>query len=45
MSEQLALQSYVPTGSLEAYVSAVFRLPMLSAEEEREYAIRLREGQ
>jgi RNA polymerase sigma-32 factor len=44
MTEQLALQTYVPTGSLEAYVSSVFRLPMLSAEEEREHARNLRKN-
>ena len=44
MSKDLALQSYVPTGSLEAYVSAVFQLPMLSAEEERAYAKSLRKN-
>jgi len=43
MSKDLALPSLVPTGNLDAYVSAVFRLPMLSAEEERDYAKRLRE--
>ena len=44
MTEQQALQTYVPTGSLEAYVSSVFRLPMLSAEEEREHARNLRKN-
>ena len=44
MTEQHALQTYVPTGSLEAYVSSVFRLPMLSAEEEREHARNLRKN-
>jgi len=43
MSNELALPTPVPTGNLDAYVSAVFRLPMLSAEEERDYANRLRE--
>jgi RNA polymerase sigma-32 factor len=33
----------MPSGSLEAYVEAVNRVPMLSAEEERELAIRYRE--
>lgn len=44
MSEKLALQTYVPTGSLEAYVGSVFQLPMLTAEEEREHARNLREN-
>jgi RNA polymerase sigma-32 factor len=44
MTKDLALQSYVPTGSLEAYVNAVFRLPMLSVEEEREHAEKLRKN-
>lgn len=37
------LEMSLPTGSLEAYVEAVNRLPMLSAEEERELALRLRD--
>ena len=43
MSNELALQTHVPTGSLESYVGAVFQLPMLSAEEEREHARNLRQ--
>jgi len=38
-----AMTFTLPTGSLESYVSAAFRIPMLSAEEERDYACRLRE--
>jgi RNA polymerase sigma-32 factor len=33
----------MPTGSLEAYVQTVNRFPMLSAEEERELALRFRQ--
>ena len=33
----------MPTGSLEAYIQTVNRFPMLSAEEERSLALRLRE--
>ena len=35
----------MPTGSLEAYVQTVNRIPMLSAEEERSLALRWRESQ
>jgi RNA polymerase sigma-32 factor len=49
MSNSLALTvrdpwSLVPSlGNLDAYISAVNRLPMLSAEEEKDYAQRLRD--
>jgi len=36
------LQLATPTGSLEAYVQAVHRIPMVSAERERELALRFR---
>ena len=42
MSKELALTA-LPTGSMDAYISAAFQLPMLSAEEERRLAIRLRD--
>ncbi|MEJ2454266.1 MAG: RNA polymerase sigma factor RpoH [Candidatus Thiodiazotropha sp.] len=42
MSKELALTA-LPTGSMDAYISAAFQLPMLSAEEERQLAIRLRD--
>src|SRR5688572_17411402 len=32
-----------PTGSLEAYIQTVNRFPMLTAQEERELALRLRD--
>jgi len=43
MNKQLAIPMTLPTGNMEAYISAAFQLPMLSAEEEHEYAVRLRD--
>ena len=43
MSKQLAIPMSLPTGNMEAYVSAAFQLPMLSAEEEHDLAVRLRD--
>ncbi|MCU7915746.1 MAG: RNA polymerase sigma factor RpoH [Candidatus Thiodiazotropha sp. (ex Gloverina cf. vestifex)] len=43
MSRALALTA-LPTGSMDAYISAAFQLPMLSAEEEHNLAIRLRDN-
>lgn len=37
------LELVVPTGSLETYQAAVARIPVLSAEEERDLALRLRD--
>ncbi len=45
MNKQLAIPMTLPTGSMDAYVSAAFQLPMLSAEEEHDLAVRLRENQ
>ena len=42
MSKELALTA-LPTGSMDAYISAAFQLPMLSAEEERQLAVQLRD--
>lgn len=42
MSRELALTA-LPTGSMEAYISSAFQLPMLSAEEEHNLAVRLRD--
>jgi RNA polymerase sigma-32 factor len=42
MSKELALTA-LPTGSMDAYIGAAFQLPMLSAEEERQLAIQLRD--
>jgi RNA polymerase sigma-32 factor len=44
MSNSLAI-SAMPTGNMDAYVSAAFQLPMLSAEEEHDLAVRLRDRQ
>jgi len=43
MSMALNLQLPLPTGSLEAYVGAVQRIPLLSIEEEQDLARRYRE--
>jgi len=45
MSKQLAIPMTLPTGSMDAYISAAFQLPILSAEEEHELAVRLRDHQ
>ena len=42
MATELALTASLPTGSMDAYISAAYQIPMLSAEEERELAERLR---
>jgi RNA polymerase sigma-32 factor len=43
MSKALQLQVSTPLGSIEAYTQAINRIPMLTAEEERELAVRLRD--
>jgi len=43
MNKSLSVNFAVPTGSLEAYISAAAQVPMLSAEEERELGIRLQQ--
>jgi len=43
MSLPMTLPAPVSAGSLESYIQAVNRFPMLSAEQERELALRLRE--
>jgi RNA polymerase sigma-32 factor len=40
MSDVMNMQLALPTGSLDAYIQSVNRIPMLSAEEERELAER-----
>jgi RNA polymerase sigma-32 factor len=40
MSQSLALELFNPTGSLESYIQAVNRIPMLSAAEEQALATR-----
>ena len=44
MSNSLAMP-VLPTGNMDAYISAAFQLPMLSAEEEHDLAVRLRDRQ
>jgi RNA polymerase sigma-32 factor len=44
MSLPMALPAALSAGSIEAYVQAVNRVPLLSAERERELATRLRES-
>lgn len=45
MSKELALSTSLPTGSIEAYIGAAFQLPILSAEEEHDLAVRFRDHQ
>ena len=45
MSRELAISTALPTGSIESYIGAAFQLPMLSAEEEHDLAVRLRDHQ
>ena len=42
MSNELTLSLALPTGSLDAYIQSVNRIPMVSAEEEQELARRYR---
>ncbi|HSQ06623.1 MAG TPA: sigma factor, partial [Chromatiaceae bacterium] len=35
--------SVLPTGSIDAYISAAYQVPMLTPEEERELALQLRD--
>lgn len=44
MQQNTNLQLALPTGSLETYVQSVNQIPMLSAEEERALAMRLRDN-
>ena len=43
MNKQLAIPMTLPTGNMEAYISAAFQLPVLSQEEEYALAKRCRE--
>jgi RNA polymerase sigma-32 factor len=43
MTKELALATTLPTGSMDAYIGAAFQLPVLSAEEEHDLAVRLRD--
>ena len=42
MSKELAIPATMPTGNIDAYISAAYQLPMLSAEEEHNLALKLR---
>jgi RNA polymerase sigma-32 factor len=44
MSKELVLSNTLPTGSMDAYISAAFQLPLLSAEEEHDLAVKLRDN-
>ncbi len=44
MTKALAIPTTLPTGNIDAYISAAYQLPMLTADEERELAIRLRDN-
>ncbi len=43
MNNAISLPAIVPTGNIESYISAAYRMPMLSAEEEHSLAVRLRD--
>jgi RNA polymerase sigma-32 factor len=43
MSNTLTIPMALPAGSLDSYIQSVNRIPMVSAEEERELALRYRE--
>ncbi|HEB96266.1 MAG TPA: RNA polymerase sigma factor RpoH [Sedimenticola thiotaurini] len=44
MNDDITLPAIVPTGNIESYISAAYRMPMLSAAEEHELAVRLRDN-
>ena len=43
MGKSLTIPMTLPTGDMDAYIGAAFQLPMLSAEEEHDLAVRLRD--
>ena len=45
MNTPLAIPASLPTGSMESYIGAAFQLPMLTAEQEHDLAVRLRDHQ
>ncbi len=45
MTKDLAIANSLPTGSIESYISAAYRVPMLSETEEHELAVRFRQQQ
>ena len=44
MSKELVLATTLPTGNINSYISAAYQLPMLSADEEHDLAVRLRDN-
>ena len=44
MSQELAIRTNLPTGNIDSYISAIYQLPMLSAEEEHDLAVSLRDN-
>jgi RNA polymerase sigma-32 factor len=44
MNKPMNLQIALPTGSLDTYIQSVHKIPLLSAEEERDLALRFREN-
>ena len=45
MSNELTMPTTLPTGNMESYISAAFQLPMLTAEQEHDLAVRYRDEQ
>ncbi|NNJ90090.1 MAG: RNA polymerase sigma factor RpoH [Gammaproteobacteria bacterium] len=45
MTKELALATTLPTGSIESYITAAYQVPMLSAKEEHELAVRVKQNQ
>ena len=45
MMQAATIPSVLPTGSMDSYISAAFQLPMLSADQEHELAVRWHERQ
>jgi RNA polymerase sigma-32 factor len=45
MTQTATIPSVLPTGSMDSYISAAFQLPMLSADQEHELAVRWHERQ
>lgn len=44
MNRELTIPVSLPTGSIDAYISAAYQLPMLTAKEEHDLAVRLRDN-
>ena len=45
MHKELAIAPSLPTGSIESYITAAYQIPMLTAEEEHDLAVRFKENQ